>query len=51
MERRFYYCTCGQQATYNTQINGLADHWLDEIFEQAVRDSVLDENGRVLMTE
>jgi hypothetical protein len=46
-DRRFYLCKCcWKRVTLLIQINGLADDWPRDIFDQAVRDGILSEEGR-----
>lgn len=49
-DRLFYLCkNCGNRVTLLVQINGLADDWPRDIFDQAVRDGILSDEGRILL--
>ena len=45
----YYYCpNCGDRSTYLLDINGWSDDWPQEVFDEAVRDGVLTQKGRVI---
>jgi hypothetical protein len=46
--RRFYYCICGQRSIYLKDINAASDDWPRAIFDDAIRQGVMDRAGRVL---
>jgi len=46
-EHRFYLCACGQRVTYFAALNAVSEGWPDEVFDEAVRQRVIDSTGRI----
>jgi hypothetical protein len=45
---RFYYCICGLRSTYVEELNAISDDWPKRIFDDAVRQGLINRAGRVL---
>ena len=46
-ERGFYYCVRGQRVTHYASLGAISEEWPDAVFEDAVRQGVTRNSGRV----